>query len=85
MRAIVTGGAGFIGSHMVDLLLERGFEVRVVDNLVAGQLNNLSHHSNDSRCEFEQLDVVICARMRRFFATSTMFFTSPASAISCLR
>ena len=57
MRAIVTGGAGFIGSHMVDLLLERGFEVRVLDNLVAGQLNNLSHHSNDSRCVFEQADV----------------------------
>ena len=57
MRAIVTGGAGFIGSHMVDLLLERGIEVRVLDNLVAGRLNNLSHHSNDPRCVFEQVDV----------------------------
>jgi UDP-glucose 4-epimerase len=57
MRAIVTGGAGFIGSHMVDLLLERGFEVRVLDNLVAGHLDNLSHHSNDPRCVFEQVDV----------------------------
>ncbi|MBI2229433.1 MAG: NAD-dependent epimerase/dehydratase family protein [Deltaproteobacteria bacterium] len=57
MRAIVTGGAGFIGSHMVDLLLERGIEVRVLDNLVAGRLHNLSHHSNDPRCVFEQVDV----------------------------
>ena len=34
--AVVTGGAGFIGSHMVDVLLDRGFSVRVIDNLVGG-------------------------------------------------
>ena len=34
--AVVTGGAGFIGSHMVDVLLENGYAVRVVDNLVGG-------------------------------------------------
>ena len=47
--AVVTGGAGFIGSHMVDLLLERGFTVRVVDNLVGGRLDNLSHHDGNTR------------------------------------
>ena len=41
--AVVTGGAGFIGSHMVDLLLERGFAVRVIDNLVGGRTENLKH------------------------------------------
>jgi len=35
--AVVTGGAGFIGSHMVDLLVERGFTVRAIDNLVGGR------------------------------------------------
>jgi len=42
--AIVTGGAGFIGSHMVDLLIDKGFEVRVIDNLVGGREENIAHH-----------------------------------------
>jgi UDP-glucose 4-epimerase len=41
--AVVTGGAGFIGSHMVDLLVEQGFSVRVLDNLVCGRKSNLAH------------------------------------------
>ena len=45
--AVVTGGAGFIGSHMVDLLLLRDFEVRVVDNLSGGHQRNLEHHAGN--------------------------------------
>ena len=45
--AVVTGGAGFIGSHMVDLLLERGFAVRVVDSLIGGRESNLAHHTGN--------------------------------------
>jgi UDP-glucose 4-epimerase len=41
--AVVTGGAGFIGSHMVDVLLDAGFAVRVIDNLVGGHQSNLAH------------------------------------------
>jgi len=55
--AVVTGGAGFIGSHMVDLLLERGFRVRVIDNLSGGRTANLAHHANDSRLTLEQRDI----------------------------
>ena len=40
--AVVTGGAGFIGSHMVDRLLDEGFRVHVIDNLVGGRLENVA-------------------------------------------
>jgi UDP-glucose 4-epimerase len=64
--AIVTGGAGFIGSHMVDLLVERGFEVRVIDNLIGGREENLSHHQNDPLV-LEQRDI------RSFVPGDTLF------------
>jgi len=44
MKALVTGGAGFIGSHLVDRLVEEGWKVRVVDNLSTGRPENLAHH-----------------------------------------
>ena len=52
-RAVVTGGAGFIGSHMVDLLVDRGFEVAVVDNLVGGREENLAQHRGNPRVRFD--------------------------------
>lgn len=45
-RCLVTGGAGFIGSHVVDRLVAEGHEVRVVDNLSTGDVANLSHHGD---------------------------------------
>ncbi len=43
MKSIVTGGAGFLGSHLCDLLLEKGHEVICIDNLVTGSTRNISH------------------------------------------
>ena len=55
--AVVTGGAGFIGSHMVDLLLARDYRVRVIDSLVGGREANLAQHRNDNRLAFERRDI----------------------------
>ena len=55
--AVVTGGAGFIGSHMVDLLLANDIRVRVVDNLVGGRVDNLAQHRDDERLAVDTRDI----------------------------
>src|SRR5262249_31300565 len=49
MRALITGGAGFIGSHLAELLLQQGHEVAIVDDLSTGRLENVRHLSHDPR------------------------------------
>ncbi|MEY2494790.1 MAG: UDP-glucose 4-epimerase [Verrucomicrobiota bacterium] len=55
--AVVTGGAGFIGSHMVDLLLEQGHRVHVIDNLTGGRLQNLDQHKSNQGLTVEVRDI----------------------------
>jgi len=57
VRTIVTGGAGFIGSHLAERLLSDGHEVIVLDNLSAGRLANLNHLASNPRLRIEQLDL----------------------------
>lgn len=58
--AVVTGGAGFIGSHMVDLLIERGFAVRVIDNMAGGCKENLAHHASSPGFVLDERDIRSC-------------------------
>lgn len=57
MRIVITGGAGFLGSHLVDFFIERGDEVICVDNLITGSLDNIQHHLDKKKFTFIKQDV----------------------------
>jgi dTDP-glucose 4,6-dehydratase len=78
-RALVTGGAGFLGSHLCDALLADGYKVVAVDNLLTGRTANLDHLRNEPRFEFRQLDICDpfdCGEIDFIF-----HFASPASPV----
>jgi nucleoside-diphosphate-sugar epimerase len=56
-KILVTGGAGFIGNHLVDRLLYEGFEVTVIDNLDIGRLDNIVHHQGTGEFHFVKGDI----------------------------
>lgn len=79
MRVLVTGGAGFIGSHLCDALLAEGHHVVCVDNLLTGSSRNIAHLRNEPAFEFLELDV---NRPYDVGAVGYIFhFASPASPI----
>ena len=57
MKTIVTGGAGFIGSHLTELLLSKGHSVTVLDNFSTGRPQNLSHLAGESKLTVVQADI----------------------------
>ena len=78
-RALVTGGAGFVGSHLCDLLLGDGYDVVAADNLLTGRMANIEHLRDDSRFEFVKVDVSVpfdCGAVECVF-----HFASPASPV----
>lgn len=50
-NALVTGGAGFVGSHLVDRLISEGYKIRIVDNLSSGRLENIAHNKHNPNFE----------------------------------
>ena len=79
-RVAVTGGAGFIGSHLIDNLLKRGNKVVCIDNLITGNRENIKHHMNNENFEFIYYDV-----SKPFYTDIKIdfvfHFASPASPI----
>jgi UDP-glucose 4-epimerase len=72
--AVVTGGAGFIGSHMVDLLVDRGFRVRVIDSLIGGRAANLAQHRKNSDVVLDERDVRALASNDTLFSDAQLVF-----------
>ncbi|MDR3491440.1 MAG: GDP-mannose 4,6-dehydratase [Gammaproteobacteria bacterium] len=77
---IVTGGAGFIGSHLVDRLLAQGRRVKVIDSLVSGHLRNLEQHKNNSNLELIVADITDQSRMMKEFENVERVFHLAARA-----
>ena len=83
MRVLITGAAGFLGSHLTDAMLAEGHSVLGVDNLSTGDLVNLAHLKSEPRFSFEQYDI---CRPFDFGAVDYVFnFASPASPVDYAR
>ena len=80
MKAIVTGGAGFIGSHIVDRLLNDGYEVKVVDNFITGDETNIKHNFENDKFELERLDLLEFDKLTESFKGYDIVFHIAANA-----
>lgn len=84
MRIVITGGAGFVGSHLVDRLLGEGHDVVAVDNLITGRRDNVAQHEGNPRFRLQEQDV-----SEPFFVDGPVdaiaHLASPASPVDFLR
>jgi len=84
MRLLITGGAGFLGSHLVDRLIEDEHQVTVFDNLVTGRAENIEHHFGNERFTFVKQDVTEYLHVIGEL-DAVVHFASPASPIDYLQ
>jgi dTDP-glucose 4,6-dehydratase len=83
MRAVVTGGAGFLGSHLCDRLIGMGYEVVCLDNLLTGNISNIAHLMGNSAFRFIKYNVVEYLFVEGP-VDAVLHFASPASPIDYL-
>ena len=83
MRILVTGGAGFIGSHLCDYFIARGDEVIAMDNFITGSPDNVAHLKDNPRFKLIKHDVTEPIRIDGYIDV-VMHFASPASPVSYL-
>jgi dTDP-glucose 4,6-dehydratase len=84
MRAVITGGSGFLGSHLCDRLIAEGWEVLALDNLITSAESNVSHLRNNPRFQLERVDV--CERIEVTGKVDyVLHFASPASPFDYLK
>ncbi len=77
---VVTGGAGFIGSHLVDRLISDGHEVVVVDNFSTGRIDNLRHLNNEPLLSVQEMDITSYERVRNVVSQADWVFHLAALA-----
>ena len=78
MRAVITGGAGFLGSHLCDYFIEKGWDVLCFDNLATGSEANIAHLISHPRFRFIQQDVTRYIEVEGA-VDAVLHFASPAS------
>lgn len=79
MKILITGGAGFIGSHLCDLYIEKGYEVVCIDNLISGSKKNISHLLENKKFQFIERDIVQPIEENLGEIDAIFHFASPAS------
>ena len=73
VKSIVTGGAGFIGSNLVDKLVKKGHQVTVIDNLSTGRISNLTHH-NKKNVKIFKVDISNSKKLKNIFKGHSYIF-----------
>lgn len=84
--AVVAGAAGFIGSHLCDFLLDKGYKVIGLDNLVTGQKKNLKHLEKSNKFKFIKCDITDAKKLPKLSKVNEIYnLASPASPVDFLK